>query len=196
MSFTFDNTIPAANNNPSSDQPLMLQNNVSIQAILGVDHITFNQSNGGQHLQVTLPATTYVVPGAQVGNASVIYPNAGKLSTAAQLMYVNSNCTTQLSAIRAWALCDSAGNFLDNQFINVASVNHFATGRFGITLTAGCVNSINAGVFVSAFLLRGFNVVISGYQLTGVGTFDLNFIDYTTGAYRDPDSFAFSVFQI
>lgn len=52
-SFTFYSTIPAANNNPSQDQPKMLQNNDSTNQILAVDHVSFNTDNGGTHKQVT-----------------------------------------------------------------------------------------------------------------------------------------------
>ena len=62
MTFTFDNSIPAANNNPSTDQPSMLINNQSTESIIAVDHVSFNETNGGYHKQVrllneTIPAT-------------------------------------------------------------------------------------------------------------------------------------------
>jgi len=56
MTFTFDNSIPAAPNNPSSDQPKMLANNVATQGIANVDHIGYNQTNGGKHKLVRIPA--------------------------------------------------------------------------------------------------------------------------------------------
>ena len=45
--FQFSNTVPAAGNDPSSDQPLMLINNQSLFNYLNVDHIGFNANNGG-----------------------------------------------------------------------------------------------------------------------------------------------------
>ena len=196
MSFTFNNTIPAAGNNPSADQPIMLSNNVAIQGILGVDHITFNQSNGGQHLQVTLPATTYVVPPAQVGNASVIYPNAGTASAAAaQIFYVNSLATTQLSAIRAWAFCRPAG-VVAGQSVNVVSVVRTSLGQYAVTLTANAVSSSNFAILVSNFIQSKANGTFCGSQITGVGTFNLNFLALNVSGYTDPADFSFAVLQI
>lgn len=53
MTFTFNTSIPAASNDPSDDQPIMLSNNVATSGIIAVDHVGFNTSGGGQHLQVT-----------------------------------------------------------------------------------------------------------------------------------------------
>lgn len=46
-------SIPAAGNNPSSDQPKMQVNTNAINTILGQDHFNFNVSNGGWHQQST-----------------------------------------------------------------------------------------------------------------------------------------------
>lgn len=59
--WTFNSGIPAANNDPSVDQPGMLNNNISTIGILGTDHVTFNSNGpvgppnggGGQHLQIS-----------------------------------------------------------------------------------------------------------------------------------------------
>jgi hypothetical protein len=53
--YNYDNNIPAAPNNPSADQPLMLQNFQSIDGLIGVDHFSFEQANkDGTHKQVNL----------------------------------------------------------------------------------------------------------------------------------------------
>jgi hypothetical protein len=49
MTLSFFPNIPAANNDPADDQPLMLINNGSINAWVSVDHIGFNVTNGGFH---------------------------------------------------------------------------------------------------------------------------------------------------
>lgn len=49
MSFTYNNLVPATNNDPSADQPQMLINTQSINSIIAVDHIGFNAGNGGYH---------------------------------------------------------------------------------------------------------------------------------------------------
>jgi hypothetical protein len=58
MAFPFNFGIPAANNNPSSDQPIMQQNNVSSYGILSVDHVTYGLTNAGTHKTVTFEGTS------------------------------------------------------------------------------------------------------------------------------------------
>lgn len=51
--FTFDTTQPATGTAPSQSQPIMQTNNLSTYNMLAVDHITFNNTSGGQHKQIT-----------------------------------------------------------------------------------------------------------------------------------------------
>lgn len=60
--YSFDNAVPAANDNPSSDQPDMLTNNQSTLGIIGEDHITFNLNNGGQHKAIRFNQDASYVP--------------------------------------------------------------------------------------------------------------------------------------
>jgi hypothetical protein len=68
--YSYNNGVPATNNDPSVDQPNMLINTQSINSIIATDHVGFNSTGpaggiGGQHLQCTfngnnvpsLPAT-------------------------------------------------------------------------------------------------------------------------------------------
>lgn len=79
--WTFNSGIPAAANDPSVDQPDMLNNNASTLGIIGTDHVTFNtqgpigppHGSGGQHLQVSfngnnVPTVPTVVPTLFVNN--------------------------------------------------------------------------------------------------------------------------------
>jgi len=52
--FTYNNGIPAANNNPSVDQPNMQTNTDSIDSIINVDHYSFETNFDGTHKQVQL----------------------------------------------------------------------------------------------------------------------------------------------
>ncbi len=56
MTFSYNNGVPAANNNPSVDQPDMLINAQSIASLVAVDHVGFNATGGGRHNQVTFNA--------------------------------------------------------------------------------------------------------------------------------------------
>lgn len=60
--YVFDDSVPATNDNPSSDQPDMLTNNQSTLSIIGTDHITFNLNNGGQHKAITFNQDASYVP--------------------------------------------------------------------------------------------------------------------------------------
>lgn len=71
--FMFNSSVPAAANNPSNDQSPMLQDNQSTLGILGVDHITFNLNNGGQHKQVTFNQDANYVPANFPVNPPVLF---------------------------------------------------------------------------------------------------------------------------
>jgi hypothetical protein len=47
--FSYNQDIPDAPNNPSDDQPLMKTNTNSTFGIIAVDHVGFEQANGGYH---------------------------------------------------------------------------------------------------------------------------------------------------
>jgi len=77
--FLYNTGIPAANNNPSTDQPDMQTNTDSTNAILNVDHFTFNNNNGGMHQQVqivsqnTIPSAVNNTPVGLKNGAGTIY---------------------------------------------------------------------------------------------------------------------------
>lgn len=65
MTINFYDAIPAANNNPSADQPLMLLNNIAIKQILGINHVTFdtgNSSINGAHTSIQFDQSASYVP--------------------------------------------------------------------------------------------------------------------------------------
>lgn len=49
----YNSSIPAANNDPSQDQPLMLQNYLSISNLITQDHVGFGNNQGGFHKKTT-----------------------------------------------------------------------------------------------------------------------------------------------
>jgi hypothetical protein len=197
MSFTWYANIPSSSQKFSISQPQLQTNTQTLNSIIGVDHVA--PSSGGptqgQHLQVTLPGNN--VPGAQSGLASIIYTDQGEaLNTASQFFWVNSQATFHVSAIRAWAFCNSSG-IVSSQSSNVSSVSRSGQGQYVVTLTSGAVNSSNFGVLVSATLQNNFTTgVIPGYVITGTGTLQLNFRSLTAAGGIDPTNFTFSVYQI
>lgn len=87
--YSFSNTIPAANHKPGSDQPVMLANNVAMAGIIAVDHIGFNAANGGMHKQVSMINETS--PAIGTANA-VLYANGN------QVKFKNSSVDVQLTS--------------------------------------------------------------------------------------------------
>jgi hypothetical protein len=69
--FIYTDNIPAASHNPSADQPIMQINTNSIDGIIGVDHFSFNDINGGYHKQVNL--VNEANPGTPSGVGSVLF---------------------------------------------------------------------------------------------------------------------------
>lgn len=198
MSFSFNDGVPAAPDNPSVDQPIMLQNNVSNQGIWAVDHIGFNAANGGQHQWTQFPITSsFPTPPTPTGMSSVAFPGAGVANpAAAQYFYQNSQVTTQLSCVRAWALC-STGGIIATQSVNVMSVTRTGTGNYSVVLTANAVTSSNFAVLVSGTVTSNLSIgVIAGYAITGIGTFQINFAKLNGTATTDPTNFSFAVLQL
>lgn len=52
--YTYTDNIPFSTDNPSNDQPLMQTNTNSIDSIIGEDHFSFNNNNGGLHQKTRL----------------------------------------------------------------------------------------------------------------------------------------------
>jgi hypothetical protein len=103
--FSYNTGVPAANNDPSVDQPEMQINTASINSLLAVDHVSFNTTGGGRHNQVTfagnnpatLPATPPVIfTNNQDGNGNNLPGGLAQLfyytgtSAQSQLQYTNS----------------------------------------------------------------------------------------------------------
>jgi hypothetical protein len=194
MTFTFNTGVPAANNDPSVDQPDMLQNNVSNADIWDVDHIGFNASNGGTHEKITFIST--VSPSAPTGLGSVIYSSAGVADTSnAQLKFQNVDTTFVVTCLRAWAFCGTSG-IINSQSMNVTSVTRVSAGIYDVVLSANTVLTNSFGILVSSTALSSSTSVSTAYSITGVGTFTLNFRAPATGTLQDPTSFTFQVLQV
>jgi hypothetical protein len=84
--FPYDNSVPAANDDPSDDQPVMLSNVEQSELIWDVDHVGFNADNGGTHLQTTFSSKN--TPGVQTDPQSVLYTASGTASSVADLFFV------------------------------------------------------------------------------------------------------------
>ena len=70
--FSYNTGVPAANNNPSVDQPEIQTNTASINSLVGIDHVSFNAAGGGRHNQVTFNSNN---PASLPANPPVLFTN-------------------------------------------------------------------------------------------------------------------------
>lgn len=179
-SFTFNNQIPAAANNPSVDQPQMLLNNVSNFDIWEVDHVGFNSvgsggpnSSSGQHLQVTFndkfpPAVAPTDP------LSILYTDNITVATAtntvsaspiSQVFFRNQNAIQPVTLIKAYGFFDSAGTSLNS--FNISSSAFSGVTGYTLTIPPNVLTGNNYGILamsntpVPPFPLVGSSSIIS-----------------------------------
>lgn len=95
--FSYTSIIPAANNDPADDQPLMLQNFSSISQLISQDHVGFNTSGGGEHEQVTFNANN--VPGSFPVSPPVLFTNT--VGSLAQLFFYSGSMANSASQYAA-----------------------------------------------------------------------------------------------
>lgn len=124
--YAFDNSVPAANNNPSEDQPLMLINNQSSASIWQTDHIGFGTDGGGLHKQVTF-ATNQSAPSLTVDGVSGLYANLS--SALSQLFFQNSTQNFQLTGLP----------------VTNSGTNYGITTPWGITINFGTGTTNTSG---------------------------------------------------
>jgi hypothetical protein len=196
MSFSFNDGIPAAPNNPSVDQPIMLQNNVSTQGIMTVDHIGFNAANGGQHQWTQFPiAASFPTPPTPTAMNSVAFPAAGIANIAvAQYKFQTSLSTVFLSAVKAFAL-GTSGGILASQSFNVASIVRNSVGNYTVTLDANTVTGTDYAVFVSNTGNAGNTAIVNSYTILSATQFTLQFVIVNL-SFQDPTQFNFTVMQL
>lgn len=99
--YAFDNSIPFGTNNPSADQPKMLQNNQSDLSIWATDHFGYNVNGSGYHQQV------------RMGNRTVtpLAPNPPTVITGFGGLYCdNTASTTTLNETGLWYTPDGTGD--------------------------------------------------------------------------------------
>lgn len=181
MTYTFYSNIPAGPNDPQDDQPLMLTNNASIAGLIQVDHVGFNQVNGGYHEQVTFNAKNVPV-GTPTDPVSVIYTNSGTASTVSQALFKNQNGIFPLSAIRAFATFTTSPFAQPVNYYNLnpgTPVTNLGGGLFRLNLLANAITGSNISVFITykevvlamgGWSTSGGNVTIDASAASAPGT--------------------------
>lgn len=172
MTFTFNDQIPAANNNPSADQGQMLINNQSTNSIIAVDHVTFNTANSGTHKQVTY--IDKFVPAVPSDPTSVAYTDVGKADAShPQNYWKNSQGTFPLSAIRAFGAFGIVGattpavtNINGINVTGISAVKVTSIFTYTISLTANSTNGTNFVAIVSPSINNSYLYSLSADTLT------------------------------
>lgn len=187
--FAFNTGVPASGNDPSVDQPDMLTNNVSDNAIWGVDHLAYGSAgsggagaSAGQHLKVTYNSKTTPAPGTPVDPISIsntadatsapAVPTAtGSASAVAQEFFTNSNGKFPTSAIKAFGVFTAtqiAGLVTPFMGMNVVSITSSGLGvTYTIALTPNAVVGTTALVFATTSNLnRGISWSLAANTLT------------------------------
>ncbi len=171
MSFTFNDAIPAANNNPSFDQPEMLQNNISNALIWEEDHVGFNDGSGHGGTHTQLRFFQFASPTPPAGTVdSVAYPAAGVADAShAQFYFKNSLATFLVNSVKAWGsfvVTPSSTTLIDKYN---CSLSTNANGQIStITISSGVTASTSYTVI--PFITGNTTVT---YSITGTSTFTL-----------------------
>lgn len=195
--YSYFNT-PIATNNPADDQPNMNTNFASVNSLLGTDHVSFNENNGGTHLQCTFNSEN--TPSTPTDPTSVLFTTAGAASSVADLRFINHNATFPLNFIRAAGVCTSAG-IASGQSFNLSGATPFvrnSAGFYTITLAANVVTGTNYGVIASTSKIPSTYGVAITVNILSATQFQI-----VTEASNNPSTgtdpvgiFSFMVFQI
>ena len=169
--------IPAANNNPTTDQPLMQQNTNAIKEIIGVDHVTFEANNSGWHQQVTyVDVKGTGLPGLPTDPASIAYTALGILNPHPQAMFINSQLPVMLSCIKAFGVftTPSSGSLpisvpLGTGF-NVSSISCSQlapTLTIAVTLANNTINASSTSLNTVVLMSTSNRNFISSSEISG-----------------------------
>lgn len=156
QNYSYNTSVPAANNKPSNDQPDMLVNAQSIASLISEDHVGFNTDGSGWHNQVTFYANnTPVVP----TSPPVLFTN--NVAGIPQLFYYSGNATQSSSQYTAAA---NGSTFLFGGII-LKWGQVTVTGQQ--TVNFGAAGGGNPGLNVGAFPNSCFTVIAQPKNSTG-----------------------------
>lgn len=164
MTLTYTRGIPATNNNPSNDQPNLLDNTNSVDDIISVDHYSFADTPSGDHKQITfggnnvpsLPATPPILFSNLVGGLAQLFFYSGDAAHSSTQYVASANGSTFLlgGVILKWGVVISAGASTPQTFTSAFPNNCF------IVLTKG-QNSAGNNLTISGVTPSGFTLTSS-----------------------------------
>jgi hypothetical protein len=187
--FSYNNSVPDANNYPGIDQPQMKLNTIGISGIIAVDHVGFNSDgsgppngSGGHHLQVTFDSKNVPI-GAPTDPVSILYTNDGNSTTVSQLFFKNNNATFLVDAIKAFGSFVTrvdagiiAPTSTSYNVINPVVQTIGALWTYTVTLAANVVNTTNFIVIATSSIGLGVS-----YTVSSPGVFVLQTINIGAG---------------
>lgn len=145
---TYNEGVPATNNDPSVDQPNMLSNTINLKTIWDQDHITFDAENSGTHEKMTFFQNTAPFTPASADQSQIYpaLPGAGEEATSTILKYVNFSGTFTLNCVKAFGAfvtvgVDGPATLING--MNVVSINRVA-GVYTIAITPNAFIGTNA----------------------------------------------------
>ena len=192
--YTYNPNIPAKNDAPANDQPIMQTNAASLAGIIGVDHVGFvGDKTNGQHMQVTF--NTMNPQGTPTGTTSILYTGAGAANAAQPQLFWVSAAAIYHFPIKAWGMVTSGATGKPTQSWNVNNITG-SGGVYTVTLTMGAVQSAAFGIIATTDQSGGQTVIdatVTGFA-GGVGTFRVNIT--TTGGAATNSGWSFQVMQL
>lgn len=165
--FTYDENVPTPSHNPSTDVTTMQSNAQSIDGILEVDHVGFNATSGGTHLQTTFSSKN--TPGAQTDPASTLYTANGTASSVADLFYKNQNGTFRPNIIKASGKVQTilgTGAVAVTNGYNVVSAVQNTISSIQVTLVANAVVGSSC-VILHSIDAAGLDRIIRSSSVSG-----------------------------
>jgi len=176
MNLGYNNAVPNGPDDPADDQPQMLLNTNSINSWTNIDHIGFNQNNGGYHRIIHQPTNASSLTRSGVGATYTNQP---------------SNITDVNQIIAGVYTTDATVPSTDTQLFSLTSGNVLSQLTGQLIGTPGASIAFNDGfVWFSGILLQwGFvNTPGSGSFASGNATGEVIFKDRIPGAISFPNN--------
>lgn len=192
MTIPYNTSVPNAPNDPSFDQPDMKTNTQSINSIIGVDHVTFNASGGGQHLQVTFNSNNVPTPPVSPpilftniqdgagnnlpGGLPQIFFYSGDAAHSKNQYVSTTNGSTLLPGgiILKWATVNIAAGFTQTIMFPVA----FPTACFNVVVSINATSVPPNTSTGSVFTAQAGGILLDRFTLTTSTTSKITTICY------------------
>lgn len=171
MTINFDNTIPAAGNNPSNDQPIMLNNNIAIAQFVAIDHIGFGNGSFTNGYHNVIHFATQAADPATVPNYGQLYTKTvsgdqylfyetGTAGTVIQLTGPTTSSSTGQTILPGGIIMKWGNSTISAGVSTVTFATAFPTACFGVNIS---INATTASTTVKAAAVTAasFNAVVN-----------------------------------